>query len=167
MIAALLSHRFTAAVLVGLAISTACAAVAAAHGRAFPYHKSGGAYCYLDGSSATIKVFPPVEMYSYGPNEKIQWSTNLFRLTRRVWRPYITTMPWLINVTTRAAHMDHGGTVYWMRTNAQPTTFWPFYDLPRGTYRIREYFKWSNGAVHKQWMQFSRNTPPSGRCAIP
>jgi hypothetical protein len=161
---------FAVATIAYLGIASAWAGLATAHGRNVPYHQSGGAFCYLNGMSATIKAYVPVEMYSYGPSEKIKWSADVFLLKRGKLRPYITSMPWLSNVTTRAGHMDHGGTLFWMWStspvNSQPVSSWRFYDLPRGKYRAKEYFQWSNGVVHTQWMLFSRNSPPSRFCTV-
>jgi hypothetical protein len=141
--------------------------LAAGHGRDVPYHKSGGAYCYVEGSLGAIRAYPPVQMHAVnGTYDTVYWRAEVYRKRGGSWRRYITGMPRLSRTTDRSGRLNAslGPWMHWSRGTGH--RFWRFTRLPRGIYRVGEIYRWSDGAVHTQWSLYSWNRNVSYQCEI-
>ena len=141
--------------------------LAAGHGGGVPYHKSGGAYCYVEGSRGAIRAYPPVQMHAVtGTYDTVYWRAEVYRKLGGSWRRW-ETMPQLSRTTDRSGRLNAslGPWMHWSRGTGHK--FWRFTGLERGIiYRVGETYRWSNGAVHTQWSLFSWNRNASYQCRL-
>lgn len=143
------------------------AGVATGHGGDVPYHESAGAYCHVEDGYGAIRAYPARQMYAVtGTYDTVYWRAEVYRKQRGTWRRYIKGMPRLSRITDRSGKLNPSTQGWMYLSRGLEIRFWRFTKLPKGLYRVREFFRWSDGQVHAHWMNYSWNENPSYQCRI-
>jgi hypothetical protein len=147
--------------LLGTALATSLVATPAFAGSLQPRQfVAGGAQCSIDPTyGRTITVAVPNMSSYYGGIENVHWSPDLWAQYSTGWGVYDSSRPWYYGAAGASGMVPMLGAGYpnWYVpvTNAG-VLFVRFSNLPRGTFAVKNYYKWDSvGFGGSAWSLFN------------
>jgi len=156
-------HRLVGAVMAlalgcsVLVLSSAQPAQAATLGTAW----TKGFSCTLAPGWRQVNAFPPQMTSISGAVEYVYWSPDLYRWNGTSWYLYDGSKPWYwawANSNGVVYRPDQPGT--WFAPNNIGIQYAPYNNLPAGSYKVVDYYRWSNGATSSAWSYFRGDGGP-------
>ena len=107
------------------------------------YATSRGFAC--ETQSRRVMAFPPQMTSTTGQLQMVYWSPDLYRWNGSRWALYDGSRPWYYGVANRNG-VQYNSFMYgsWFTPQNNSLQFVPFAGLPRGYYKIADYYRWGS-----------------------